>query len=217
MVLETVSGRFINPTDPQVGDIDLRDIAWGLSRVARFGGHTITEVQYNVAQHSVYVATLLERFLNNGDEFADLPNREEALHLVTKASGNPADFKGFKKEILLLALLHDAHECYLGDIISPIKHIPELHKTFTLLEMKFDHAIRCALGLDEPEKEHRELIHYFDKLAQAIEAYQFMRSRGLNWKQPTPGLRLLQSFTAPKPALQSYQDFLDHYEYLREL
>jgi hypothetical protein len=217
MVLETVSGRFINPTDPQPSDIDLRDIAWGLSRVARFGGHTITEVQYNVAQHSVYVAVLLEKFLKNADEFADLPNRDEARDIVAAGLRDPYDMKNSRKDLLMLALLHDAHECYLGDVISPIKHIPELHKTFTLLELKFDHAIRSALGIDEPTEEQRAAIHYFDKLAQAIEAYQFMRSRGLAWKQPTPGLRLLQSFTAPKPALQSYQDFLDHYEYLANL
>ena len=217
MVLETVSGRFINPTDPQASDIDLRDIAWGLSRVARFGGHTITEVQYNVAQHSIYVAVLMEKFLEQADEFADLPNREEALELVTAAIHDPYHSRPWKKELLKLALLHDAHECYLGDVISPIKHIPELHKTFLLLEQRFDHAIRGALGMEEPSEEQKAAIHYFDKLAQAIEAYQFMRSRGLSWKQPTPGLRLLQSFKPPKPAIQSYQDFLDHYEYLERL
>ena len=216
MVLETVSGRFINPTDPQASDIDLRDIAWGLSRVARFGGHTITEVQYNVAQHSVYVAVLMEKFLKQADEFSDLPNREDVTQLVAAALIDPHDMWRSRKELLKLALLHDAHECYLGDVISPIKHIPELHKTFMHLEQRFDHAIRLAFQMDEPTAGQREAVHFFDKLAQAIEAYQFMRSRGLSWKQPTPGLRLLQSFEPPKPALQSYQDFLDHYEYLEQ-
>lgn len=208
MLLETVSGKLVNPTDPQAQDICLEDIAWGLSRIPRFAGHTITEVPYNVAQHSVYVSELVERAFNSGVDFSTLPNWHAVLD-------NLAECNQLREETILLALFHDGHETYLGDIPSPIKKVPELYETFKLMEMRFDHAIRSQFGLDEPSPAQRNVIHYFDKLAQAIEGYQFMRSRGVNWKLPTPTLALLQKFPAPMPALQSYQAFLERYEYLR--
>lgn len=60
------------------------------------------------------------------------------------------------------------------------------------------------------------VIEYCDKLAQAIKGYQFMPSRGLNWNLPRPTLTMIQKFPQPTPPLESYQAFLDRYEYLRE-
>jgi uncharacterized protein len=210
--LETVSGALVNPTDPQAEDICLDDIAWGLSRIPRFMGHTITEVPYNVAQHSVYVSELVEDALNNGHKFADMPGWQSH---VLNWLGHSLSVEG-RAELLTLALLHDAHEAYLGDLPSPIKRIPELQETLRLMEQKFDHAIRTKFGLPEPMEATRQVIHFFDKLAQAIEGYQFMRSRGVNWKLPRPTLELLQQFPAPKPALESYQDFVSRFEFLWE-
>lgn len=209
--LETVSGRLVNPTDPQPADICLEDIAWGLSRIPRFAGHTITEVPYNVAQHSVYVSTLVERALDSDRAFAELedwPTLQERLGRVKHVDGWAL--------ASLFALLHDAHETYLGDIPSPIKRIPELRETFRLLEQRFDHAIRGHFNLYEPPEDICVIVHYFDKLAQAIEGYQFMRSRGVNWALPVPTLTLLQKFPAPLTAFQSYKAFLERYEYLRD-
>lgn len=210
MLLETVSGKLVNPTNPQAEDICLEDIAWGLSRIPRFAGHTITEVPYNVAQHSVYVSELVERALKSGEDFLALKGWPTVLDALADIVSS-----GVADQTIMLALFHDGHETYLGDIPSPIKKVPELYETFKLMEQRFDHAIRTQFGLDEPWAGQKQVIHYFDKLAQAIEGYQFMRSRGVNWNLPTPTLALLQKFPAPMTAFQSYQAFLERYEYLR--
>ena len=214
-LLETVSGQLINPTDPAADAITIEDIAWALSRIPRFAGHTITEVPYNVAQHSVYVSKLLETFYRNKGKFDDFPNLDALVDLAAEA------FTGFnfdeeQKYLMLVALLHDAHEAYLGDIPSPVKKIPELREAIHLMELKFDLAICNKFGIVEPNDAQRKLIKFFDKLAQAIEGYQFMRSRGVNWNLPRPGLILLQDFPPPKTALCSYQDFMQRFQYLTQ-
>ena len=55
-ILETVTGRFVDVMNPTPDMISFEDIAWSLSRQARFNGHTISTIPYSVAQHSVMVA-----------------------------------------------------------------------------------------------------------------------------------------------------------------
>lgn len=57
--LQTVSGRWVNPFDPDPGQIDIGDIARALSNQCRFGGHC--RPFYSVAQHSVHVSELVEQ------------------------------------------------------------------------------------------------------------------------------------------------------------
>ena len=54
-----ISGRCIVMNDPHVDQIDISDIAYSLSRSARYAGNTIGE-PYSVAQHSVLVADLVK-------------------------------------------------------------------------------------------------------------------------------------------------------------
>lgn len=199
--IETVTGHLINPSNPAAEAVCLTDIAWALSRIPRFAGHTITETAYNVAQHSIYVSELVENFLIHS---SGMP--ECAANTVTR---------GKIKETLLHALLHDAHEAYIGDIPSPIKRIPELHETYKIMEMRLDHVIRLYFNLDEPDEDQKSLIKHCDKLAQAIEGYQFMPSRGLSWNLPKPEISQLQQFPAPLGPLASYKSFLDRLEYLQ--
>jgi hypothetical protein len=56
--LQTVSGRWVNPFDPDPEQLDSGDIARALANQCRFGGHC--RVFYSVAQHSVIVARLVE-------------------------------------------------------------------------------------------------------------------------------------------------------------
>jgi 5'-deoxynucleotidase YfbR-like HD superfamily hydrolase len=56
--LQTVSGRWVNPFDPDPEQIDSGDIARALANVCRFGGHS--RAFYSVAQHSVIVSRLVE-------------------------------------------------------------------------------------------------------------------------------------------------------------
>lgn len=213
MLIETVSGKLVNVTDPNANDICLQDIAWATSRIPRFAGHTITGVPYNVAQHSVYVSQLLEQLLENDEDFAPESKLIQALTFLKRIA---PPMSTARKELLMKALLHDAHEAYIGDIPSPVKKIPELAETFRLIEGKLDHAILLRFNLSEVLEEEKIVIKYCDKLAQAIEGYQFMPSRGLNWVLPKPSLVMLQSFQEPREAIKSYEDFISRYDYLRD-
>ena len=57
--LQTVSGRWVNPFDPDPKQLDAGDIARALANQCRFGGHS--RVFYSVAQHSVIVSQLVEQ------------------------------------------------------------------------------------------------------------------------------------------------------------
>jgi 5'-deoxynucleotidase YfbR-like HD superfamily hydrolase len=57
--LQTVSGRRVNPFDPDPSQLDAGDIARALGNLCRFGGHA--RVFYSVAQHSVIVSELVEQ------------------------------------------------------------------------------------------------------------------------------------------------------------
>lgn len=92
------SGNFFHLYNKgDVSEISLLDIANALSHQCRFTGHYLLGVEhYSVAEHSIYVATMVEDFYG-GIEKA--PPKE-----------------------LLAALLHDAPESYLSDIAAPFKH-----------------------------------------------------------------------------------------------
>lgn len=87
-----LSGRRLDILDPSPLDVELSDIAHGLARVARWNGQTRGDYPFSVAQHSVLVLDIF-RVLNH-----DAGQREA-----------------------LQALLHDAPEYVMGDIISPFK------------------------------------------------------------------------------------------------
>jgi hypothetical protein len=56
--LQTVSGRWVNPFDPDPAQLDAADIARALANLCRFGGHS--RVFYSVAQHCVIVSLIVE-------------------------------------------------------------------------------------------------------------------------------------------------------------
>ena len=85
-----LSGRRLDLLDPSPFDIEIEDIAHGLARVARWNGQTIGEHAFSVAQHSVVV-------------------EEIAAHIKP----------GLDPKWRLAALLHDASEYVIGDMISP--------------------------------------------------------------------------------------------------
>lgn len=87
-----LSGRRLDILDPSPMDVELSDIAHGLARVARWNGQTQGDYPFSVAQHSVLVLELF-RGLN--------PDASPVWQLQ--------------------ALLHDAPEYVMGDIISPFK------------------------------------------------------------------------------------------------
>lgn len=87
-----LSGRRLDLLDPSPLDIEIEDIAHGLSREARWNGQTSGDWGFTVAQHCVLVEQLL---------VAARPKASRQLRLAT--------------------LLHDAAEYVIGDLITPFK------------------------------------------------------------------------------------------------
>lgn len=111
-----LSGRRLDLLDPSPLDIEIEDIAHGLARVARWNGQTVGQHALSVAQHSVIVETIA-------------------------ASLNPS----WGPQERLAALLHDAAEYVVGDLISPFKAALGLdYKSFELSLMQ---AVHLRFGL----------------------------------------------------------------------
>lgn len=137
-----LSGRRLDLLNPSPLDIEVEDIAHGLARVARWNGQTKGDHAFSVAQHCVLVA-------------------EIAAHL------DP----GLGKAELLTALLHDAPEYVVGDMISPFKAALGLdYKSF---ENKLLTAIHIRFGLAQQATRKLEtFIKKCDHLAAYLEATQ---------------------------------------------
>ena len=207
MYLETVTGKVVNVIEPSPEQICIDDIGWGLSRMPRFCGHTITEVPYNVAQHSVFVAQEVRNIFND-DDLSNYPELKHMLKEIEELFQSPLE----PNRTILLAALHDASEIYTGDIPSPVKQIPELRAIIKKVEHKLMNAIYQAFDLPEPTEVQEKIIKHADKIAQKIEAHAFMQSRGNHWpNMPHISLEKLQKFESPKKALDSYHEFMNFF------
>ena len=111
-----LSGRRLDLLEPSPLDIEIGDIAHGLARVARWNGQTRGAHAFSVAQHSVLVERLV----------CDL---------------NPR----LAREARLMALLHDAPEYVIGDLISPFKAAIGLD--YKAMENRLQAAIHLRFGL----------------------------------------------------------------------
>lgn len=137
-----LSGRRLNLLDPSPLDVEIDDIAQGLSRVARWNGQTSGDWAFSVAQHSLLVEELVRR-------------------LKPEASS----------QWLLAALLHDAPEYVVGDMITPFKSA--IGPDYKALENRLLAAIHLRFGL--PAVSPRELtrdIKQADRAAAYLEATQ---------------------------------------------
>ena len=111
-----LSGRRLDLLDPSPMDIEIEDIAHGLARVARWNGQTTGEHPFSVAQHSVVV-------------------EEIVAHIRP----------GLEPRWRLAALLHDASEYVIGDMISPFK--AALGVDYRTFEERLESAIHTRFGL----------------------------------------------------------------------
>jgi 5'-deoxynucleotidase YfbR-like HD superfamily hydrolase len=135
-----LSGRRLDLLDPSPLDIEISDIAHGLARVARWNGQTRGEHAFSVAQHSLLVESL----------FNDL---------VPQASASDR----------LAALLHDAPEYVIGDMISPFKSV--MGGSYKDCELRLQRAIHQRFSLPpEPAAALRRDIKRADQIAAYFEA-----------------------------------------------
>ena len=135
-----LSGRRLDLLDPSPLDIEIEDIAHGLARVARWNGQTKGSHAFSVAQHSLLVETLARMIEPDLDRGARLA-----------------------------ALLHDAPEYVIGDMISPFK--AALGLDYKAFEIRLLGAIHMRFGLPArtPEK-LTQLIKKADRIAAYLEA-----------------------------------------------
>ena len=137
-----LSGRRLDLLNPSPLDIEIEDIARGISRVARWNGQTSGEYPLSVAQHSVIVAELLKNYNEN-----------------------------IEIKWQLAALLHDAAEYIISDMITPLKSF--LGEEYIQLEEKIQSAINIRFSLPgEIPKKIYKLIKNCDRQTAFIEAIQ---------------------------------------------
>jgi 5'-deoxynucleotidase YfbR-like HD superfamily hydrolase len=173
-----LSGRRLDLLNPSPFDIEIEDIAHGLARVARWNGQTVGEHAFSVAQHSLVV-------------------EEVCAHL------QPA----LEPRWRLAALLHDAPEYVIGDMISPFK--AALGLDYRSFETALEQAIHIRFGL--PPKvpaEIKALTKRADLTSAYFEAVQLAgftaREAQTLFGAPPAGYRLVIEPLAPTQAQSRY-------------
>ena len=137
-----LSGRRLDLLDPSPLDIEIEDIAHGLARVARWNGQTSGGHAFSVAQHSLLVEDLCIRFR-----------------------------PGLNRHWRLAALLHDAPEYVIGDMISPFK--AALGLDYRSFEHRLLDAIHMRFGVPAAVPDRIEkLIKRADRVSAFLEATQ---------------------------------------------
>ena len=145
-----LSGRKLDILSPSPFDIEIEDIALGLSRVTRWNGQTIGKYPYSVAQHSV----LVEELFNI--EYPDLD-----------------------KKWNLAALLHDAPEYVIGDLITPFKYA--LNNSYRFVEDNLMKAIYLRFGL--PALLPRHIESKIKKIDKSLAWFEAVDLAGYNEKE----------------------------------
>ena len=178
-----LSGRRLDLLDPSPLDVEIEDIAHGLARVARWNGQTRGPEIFSVAQHSLLV---------------------EALAVAIEP--------GLSARHRLMALLHDAPEYVIGDIISPFKAaVGDAYKSVENRILASIH-LRFSLPAQTPEK-LKKLVKRADRAAAFIEA---TRLAGFSvaeaekfFGRPEVALRGVDALVAPMAPDAAEARFLD--------
>lgn len=182
-----LSGRRLDLLDPSPLDIEIADIAQGLARVARWNGQTSGDHAFSVAQHSLLV---------------------EAIFCRLHPGATPAE--------RLTALLHDAPEYVIGDMISPFKSV--MGGDYRQVERRLLAAIHLRFGLpaETPERA-RNIIKRADQAAAFFEATLlagFGQAEAARFFGRPRGLSYAEDDLKPASARSVQKAFLARYERL---
>jgi uncharacterized protein len=183
-----LSGRRLDLLDPSPLDVEIEDIAHGLARVARWNGQTRGEHSFSVAQHSLLVEAI-------------------ASHL----------HPDWSTQTRLMALLHDAPEYVIGDIISPFK--AAVGETYKSVENRLMSAIHLRFGLPATiQPLLAKHIKQADRMAAFLEATElagFQREEALKFfGAPEPLPRSVHALLAPLPTAEAQSRFMARFEAL---
>lgn len=181
-----LSGRRLDLINPSAMDIEIEDIAHGLSRVARWNGQTLGDHAFSVAQHSVIVERIAHRLEPQAD-----------------------------RKWLLAALLHDASEYVVGDMISPFKNA--LGVDYRAFEDKLMQAVHVRFGLPAIiTPQLKKFIKRADKISAYLEATQiagFSHEESRKFFGPPP-VQVQDWVIAPVPANEAKQMYVDRFSEL---
>jgi hypothetical protein len=186
-----LSGRRLDLLDPSPLDIEIEDIAHGLARVARWNGQTLGPHALSVAQHALLVEAIAS-----------------------------AQQRQWGRDWRLAALLHDAPEYVIGDLISPFKAAVGLdYKAFELRLLAAIHR-RFALPAVLPDATSIA-IKAADRIAAYYESTRlagFARDEAERFFGPPPRLPAalaasLETLT-PWPAAEAQAKFLARFSEL---
>lgn len=182
-----LSGRRLDLLDPTPLDIEIEDIAHGLSFVARWNGQTRGDWPYSVAEHALLVETLFSRM------------QPEA----------PAKWQ-------LAALLHDAPEYVIGDMISPVK--AAVGPGYGALDERLTAAIHLRFGLPTVlPADVKKAIKRADRISawmEAVDIAGFSRSEADKlFGAPPPELTADLSICL-RPPMQVRSDFIARHQAL---
>ncbi|KUP94790.1 HD domain-containing protein [Tritonibacter horizontis] len=182
-----LSGRRLDLLDPTPVDIEIEDIAHGLAFVARWNGQTNGDFAYSVAEHSLLVEVLYGR-------------------LNPKA---PTKWK-------LAALLHDAPEYVIGDMISPVK--AAVGPGYKDLDVRLTAAIHIRFGLPAAlPKTVKAQIKRADRISAWMEAVQIA---GFSEAEATkffgrPNAEMIADLDIRlRPPVEARRDFVSRHETL---
>ncbi len=179
-----LSGRRLDLLDPSPVDIEISDIAHGLARVARWNGQTRGDHAYSVAQHSILVTRLLE---------------------ASQEKASP--------DVLLAALLHDAAEYVIGDMISPFKSV--VGGGYKTVEAALQQAIHIRVGLTgKLSTSTKKAIKKADQIAAWLEATQlagFEDAEAARYFGRPRGIVSSDYDMTPLPAKQVQAEFIALY------
>jgi uncharacterized protein len=165
-----LSGRRLDLIDPSPVDVEIADIAHGLARVARWNGQTKGPEIFSVAQHSLLVEALF-------------------------GLGAPEPTANMR----LAALLHDAPEYVIGDMISPFK--AAIGGDYKRVEARLQQAIHIRFGL--PAALAPELVKRI-KAADRVSAY--MEATALAGFEAAEAKKL---FGEPNMSLRRFASYLE--------
>lgn len=156
--IQTVSGRTFRLDRPDQRDVDIGDIAHSLAIQNRYNGHT--RCPYSVAQHSVLVSQIVEQRMG--------------MYPPPEPPANEP----------LLGLMHDAHEAYIGDVVSPVKGM--ICDAWSVLEDNLESIVQIAFALPR-RPSSLDVVKHADRIALATEVRDLMRPDGF------PGVKALPS------------------------
>jgi uncharacterized protein len=179
-----LSGRRLDLLDPSPLDIEIEDIAHGLAFVARWNGQTRGEHPFSVAEHSLIVEDLFARI----------------------APQAPPVWR-------LAALLHDAPEYVIGDMISPVKDA--VGPGYAALDARLTAAVHLRFGVpaDLPARIKAQ-IKRADRLSAWLEAVRIagFAETEANRLFGTPAMPGLAAMEVPlRPAAAAKRAFLERH------